>query len=60
MRFPATPEEAKALEKKLAANDKAGDWVTPIFPTAGLNLPDPTPVDNLLKEVGDVRLPPKP
>lgn len=60
MRIPATPEEAKELEKKLAVNDKVGDWVAPMFPTVGISIPSGDLVDNLMQEIGDTRLPPKP
>lgn len=59
MRIPTTPAEAQELEQKMAANQEAGDWVEPVFPTAGLSVPVEKPIDTLLKTLGDVRLPPK-
>lgn len=59
MNFPKTVEEANALEKKISANQKAGDWTTPIFPFSGIGDPNQAATKALLKKIGGVR-PPKP
>jgi hypothetical protein len=55
MNIPATPEEAKELEKKIAANQAAGDWVEDVFPLSGL--PNTNPALEVLKKIGGTRLP---
>lgn len=60
MNIPKTPEEAKLLEEKIRANQKAGDWVEIVFPEAGISIPSKLPVETFLKTVGETRLPKKP
>lgn len=59
MRFPQTPEEAAEFERKIAVNDKVGDWVAP-FPPSGIGRAKDVAVDNLLNRVGSTPLPIRP
>lgn len=60
MNIPKSPEEAKMLERKIAANKKAGDWVTSVFPYSGIGNPNQARTETLLRTIGEVRLPTKP
>lgn len=57
MNIPATPKEAKELEKKMKANQEADDWVETIFPMAGLPDLSKSRIGRILKKIGDDRVP---
>lgn len=57
MSVPSDPAYLKELQDAAEKNDEAGDWVTPIDPPWFPGVAQP--VEEVLKRVGEVRLPSK-